>query len=257
MKFSIITVSYNSCETIKTTIDSVVSQKQSGLEYIIIDGGSTDGTLDIIKEYQAKFPITLVSGPDNGLYDAMNKGLRLASGEIVGILNSDDLFFDNDILSEVAHVFAVDAEIDAVYGDLAYFKNDDINKVVRYWRVGEYSEKKLNNGWIIPHPTLFIKASFYDSHPQWFKPDFKLAGDYEMILRFLKIYKMRVKYLPKTLVRMRVGGLSGRDLKQRRLGWQELCLAWKANNLKVPYLFIIRRVVSKFSQLLVRFKPDN
>lgn len=248
MKISIITPSFNSAQTIRQTIESVISQTHSDLEYIIIDGGSSDGTLDIIQEYQGRFPILLFSGPDKGLYDAMNKGLNLASGEVIGILNSDDLFFNKDVLARVVQGFNSNPESEALYGDLVYFKNNEWAKITRYWRAGEYREKRLNSGWIVPHPTLFVKKIFYKNHPHWFNDSFRLAGDYEMILRFLKIYKMKVVYLPEILTRMRVGGASGRNLKQRRLGWQELCRAWEINNLKKPIFFIGRRILNKLPQ---------
>ncbi|MFH1233608.1 MAG: glycosyltransferase family 2 protein [Patescibacteria group bacterium] len=253
MKISIITPCFNSARTIRQTIESIINQTYKDLEYIIIDNCSTDETLDIINEYQVKFHFTFLSEPDKGLYDAMNKGLRLATGEIVGILNSDDLFYSNKTLTKVAQTFDANTKIDAVYGDLIYFKNNDINKIIRYWRAGEYNEKRLNNGWIIPHPALFIKKNFYANHSKWFNPDFKLAGDYEMILRFLKIYKMRVKYLPEILTKMRAGGVSDQNLKQRQLGWRELKKAWIINNLKLPFLFIIRIIIFKIHQLFLHF----
>jgi glycosyltransferase involved in cell wall biosynthesis len=248
MKISIITPSFNSIKTIAQTIESVISQDYLDLEYIIIDGGSLDGTIEIVQKYQQQFPIILVSEKDQGLYDAMNKGLALASGEIIGILNSDDLYFDNQVLSKVAKAFAKNSDTSAVYGDLVYFKNNDFQKTIRHWSAGSYRPKKLSSGWIIPHPVLFVKKEFYTNHPQWFNLQFKIAGDYEMILRFLLIYKMSVYYLPEVLVRMRAGGLSGRSPRQRMRGWRELKLAWKINQLKKPAFFIWRRVLAKLPQ---------
>jgi glycosyltransferase len=251
MKISIITPSLNSEKTIRQTIESVICQTHKNLEYIIIDGGSTDGTLNIIKEYGAKFPLIFVSCPDQGLYDAMNKGLSLATGEIVGILNSDDLFYNEKVLEKIVDYFVNNLGVDAVYGDLVYFKDNRFDKITRFWRAGEYTAKRLNSGWIIPHPTLFIKKDFYIRHPRWFDLNFKIAGDYEMILRFLLVYKMKVKYLSEVLTRMRVGGTSGRNLKQRRLGWKELRLAWKINHLPLPVFFIWRRVLGKLHQFFI------
>jgi len=248
MKISLITPTYNSASTIRDTLESVAGQTYRDLEYIIIDGVSQDDTLSIIQEYQDRLNFKLLSEPDNGLYEAMNKGINLATGEIVGILNSDDFFKDNLALEKVAGCLVANPEAEACYSDLEFVDPNNLARVVRFWRAGIYHEKKLANGWIIPHPSLFIKNVFYKNHPQWFNEQFRLAADYEMILRFLKVYQMKVVYLPETLVRMRVGGASSRNLKQRRLGWRELCQAWKINNLKKPLFFIGRRVISKLPQ---------
>ena len=249
MKLSIITPSYNSAATIARTIDSVLAQNYSNLEYIIIDGASTDNTRDIVLRYQDKLSIKFISELDNGIYDAMNKGVKLATGEIVGILNSDDLFDNNEVLKKVAEAFN-NKDTEAVYGDIKYFSTD-VNKITRYWKTGKYTENKLSNGWVIPHPALFLRKSVYDKCGL-FKTDFKIAGDYEFILRILKIYKVNVKYLPVVLTLMYDGGTSGSSLKQRKKGWQELKKAWLVNNLKGPKFFILRRVLFKISQLLFK-----
>lgn len=249
MKISLITPTYNSAKTISRTIDSIIAQNYSNLEYIIIDGASSDRTLEIIKDYQAKINIKLISEPDRGLYDAMNKGVVLATGEIVGILNSDDLFKSDNVLSLVAESF-VDNNIDAVYGDITYFAENE--KVIkRYWHSGVYREGNLNNGWTIPHPALFLRKSVYDRFGL-FNTDFKIAGDYEFILRLLKKYKISLKYVPQVFVNMYEGGISGRNLEQRKKGWAELKHAWVVNGFKVPNLFILRRVIFKISQLIFK-----
>lgn len=249
MKLSIITPTYNSAKTIARTIDSVLVQNYSDLEYIIIDGASTDNTRDIVLSYQDKLNIKFISEPDKGIYDAMNKGVELATGEIVGILNSDDLFDNNKVLSSVTEAFK-DQTIDAVYGDIKYF-GEDFGKIKRYWRAGSYQGEKLSNGWIIPHPSLFLRKTVYDKYGN-FNTDFKIAGDYEFILRLLKIHKIKVKYLATVLVRMYDGGVSGSSLEQRKKGWKELKKAWTVNNLTVPRFFILRRVLFKVSQLLFK-----
>jgi glycosyltransferase involved in cell wall biosynthesis len=245
MKISVITPTYNSASTLARTIDSVVAQKYPDLEYIIIDGASTDNTKEIVTSYQNKEDIKFISEPDNGIYDAMNKGVRLATGDIIGILNSDDFYDNNEVLKTIAIAFE-DNKIDAVYGDIKYF-GEDINKVTRYWQAGEYTDAKFNNGWMVPHPTLFVRKSVYDKCGL-FNTDLKLAADYEFILRLLKIHGVNMKYIPMTFVRMYNGGTSGSNLKQRIKGWQEDKKAWKINGLKVPRLFILRRVISKLSQ---------
>jgi glycosyltransferase involved in cell wall biosynthesis len=248
MKISIITPTYNSAKTLARTIESVIAQNYSDLEYIVIDGASTDNTKEIVADYKDKLNIKFVSEPDKGIYDAMNKGVKLATGDIIGILNSDDFYDNSDVLNNVAKTFE-DSKIDAVYGDIKYF-SEDTNKVSRYWKAGEYQENKLNNGWIIPHPALFIRKSIYDKCGL-FNTDLKLAADYEFILRLLKIHKINIKYLPETFVRMYSGGASGNSLKQRIKGWQELKMAWEMGGLKLPRLFILRRVISKLSQFLL------
>ena len=247
MKISLITPSYNSALTIARTIESVIAQNYSDLEYIIIDGASTDNTKDIVLNYQKQINIKFISEPDSGIYEAMNKGINLASGEVVGILNADDMFDNENVLTNVATAFN-DNKIAGVYGDVKYF-SDDVNKITRYWRAGEYSEDKLNNGWIIPHPALFLRRSVYEKYGV-FRTDFRLAGDYEFILRILKIHKINLQYIPEVLARMYNGGASGSSLKQRMKGWRELRLAWRVNGLETPLFFITRRVLSKLGQFL-------
>lgn len=249
MKISLITPTYNSATTLARTIDSVLGQNYSDLEYIIIDGASTDQTKEIIVKYQNKLNIKFISEKDNGIYDAMNKGISLTTGEIVGILNSDDFHDNNNVLNTVAKAFE-DTKVDAVYGDIKYFSTG-VDKVTRYWQAGEYTEAKFNNGWMIPHPTLFVRKSVYNKCGL-FNTSLKLAADYEFILRILKVYKINIKYIPQTFVRMYSGGASGNSLRQRIKGWQEAKKAWKMNKLGVPRLFILRRVISKLSQFLFR-----
>jgi glycosyltransferase len=256
MKFSIITPSYNSAATIADTIASVARQTYQNREHIIIDGLSIDRTLAVVAEWQARWPLRLIAEPDAGLYDAMNKGIRLATGDIVGILNSDDFYYNDEVLAKVAAVFANQPDIAAVYGDLVYVSPRDTRRLVRYWRSGKYRPEKINWGWTIPHPALFVRRSVYEDSGKIFDLSFSLAADYELILRLLKIKKIRVAYLPAVLVKMRVGGASNRSIRQHWRGWQELRRAWRVNNLPVPRFFIIRRVLSKLPQLFRKFKFD-
>jgi len=249
MKISIITPTYNSGKTLARTIESVLAQNYPDLEYIIIDGGSTDNTKEIVSGYQNRLNIKFISESDKGIYDAMNKGVKLATGETIGILNSDDIFDNSTVLKIVSEAFT-DPKIDAVYGDIKYF-GGDVNKITRYWQTGEYTDKKFNNGWMIPHPALFVRKTVYDKYGLY-NTDFKLAADYEFILRLLKIHKINIKYTPETFVRMYNSGASGNSLKQRIKGWQEDKMAWKINNLQTPRLFIIRRILSKLGQFLYK-----
>ncbi|MEI6480335.1 MAG: glycosyltransferase family 2 protein [bacterium] len=251
MKISIITPSYNSSKTISDTIESVISQNYSDLEYIIVDGASTDNTKDIVSKYQGKINIKFVSEPDKGIYDAMNKGIGLATGEVIGIINSDDFYINNDVLGKVSDVFK-DSNTDACYGDLVYIKDDIKNKIIRYWKAGEYKEWKLNYGWIPPHPTLFVRKSVYEKFGL-FRLDLKIAADYELMLRLLKKEKIKISYIPHTLVTMRLGGSSSKNIKNRMSGIKELHKSWELNGMKVPTLFIFRQLL-KIPQYLRRFK---
>ncbi|MBU0722482.1 glycosyltransferase, partial [Patescibacteria group bacterium] len=242
--------SYNSQTTINDTIKSIINQTHRDIEYIIIDGLSTDKTLAIIDKYQQQFPIKLISESDKGIYDAMNKGIKMVSGDIVGILNSDDFYYNNNVLLEVQQLFKTNQDIDAVYGDLIYIDKDNINKQTRYWRSGECNEKKINNGWIIPHPTFFVKKEIYQKCAKLFDTNFSIAADYELMLRLLKVDKIQTRYLPKILVKMRNGGTSGKNIQQRIKGWQELKKAWLINNLKLPRFFITRRLFFKIFQYI-------
>lgn len=246
MKISIVTPCFNSSATIEDTIKSVIGQDYGSIEYIIIDGGSTDNTIEIIKKFGDKIS-KVVSERDGGIYDAMNKGVSLATGDVVGILNSDDLYADNKVISRVANSFKDD--IDACYGDLAYVDRLDISKKVRFWKAGKFSFSKIRRGWIMPHPAFFIRRELYNKFGA-FNLTFKIAADYEIMLRLL-LNGLKPVYIPETLVCMREGGFSAKSLRQRMAGWSELRRAWTANG-KMPPLFLIPlRVLSKFSQFFV------
>lgn len=250
MKITIITPTYNSEKTIERTIKSILSQSYNNIEHIIVDGKSTDKTIDIVKKYQEIYPIKLFSEIDKGIYDAMNKGIELSTGEIINILNSDDVYDNDQVLKMVVSVFKDNKRIDAVYGDIKYFSNDT-NKNTRVWRAGNYNEKKLNNGWIIPHPALFVKKSVYEKYGK-FNLKFTIAADYEFILRILKIHKIKCIYVPTFFVKMYNDGKSAKNIKQRIIGWKELKMAWKINKLKTPKFFIFRRIIFKVSQYILK-----
>ncbi len=247
MRISIITVCYNSEKTIEDTIKSIVEQNYLDLEYIIVDGGSDDKTLDIVEKY--KNSVTkVISESDNGIYDAMNKGIDMSTGDVVGILNSDDFYYHKDVLREVSAIFK-ERDVDAVYGDIIYVDREKINKKVRFWRAGEYVKEKLKNGWIMPHPAFFVKRDVYKKYGK-FNLDFRIAADYELMLRFL-LKNINISYIKKTLVCMREGGYSAFGIKQRKRGWGELKKSWLINNQTVPKLFIPRRILSKIKQFVI------
>ena len=218
MKISIITVCYNSAETIGDTMRSVACQAHPDIEHIVVDGASTDDTLAIVRA----FPLRLshvVSERDAGIYDAMNKGLGLASGDLVGFLNADDMLADPETISRVAA--AVDgAEVDAVYGDLSYVRKDRPDEVLRYWRSGEFSSDKLQYGWMPPHPTFYVTRD-EARRLGMFDLQFRIAADYDLMLRCLSRPNVRVAYVPQVLVRMRTGGASNRSLGAMMLKSQE------------------------------------
>ncbi len=247
MKVSIITTCFNSEKTITDTIFSVLNQTYSNIEYIIIDGASQDSTLDKINKYANKINI-LVSEPDQGMYYAMNKGISLASGDLIGILNSDDLFYNNQVIDKVVKCIKNDNS-DAVYGDLIYFNN---NKITRYWKAGNLSIKKMKFGWMPPHPTLFVKKNIYDKFGL-FDVSFKTSADYELILRFLLKHNINVSYIPDVLIKMKTGGQSNRSIKNRIKANIEDKRAWNVNNLKMPFYTRYLKPVLKINQYLKKY----
>ena len=210
VRISVITAVYNSRETISAALESALGQLDANIELVVIDGGSTDGTLEVLGSYSDRLDV-LVSEPDRGIYDALNKGIQRASGDVVGFLHSDDLLADPGVLSRIAAAFA-DPEVDAVYGDLLYVRKDDSDQVVRYWRSGVFSGRRLGWGWMPPHPTLYVRRKAYEQHGL-FDTSFRIAADYDFILRLLGRDKVRVRYIPEVLVKMRVGGASNRSLR--------------------------------------------
>lgn len=237
MKISIITPSFNSGKTIERTIKSVINQIGVDLEYIIVDGASTDNTLDIVNKYKDRIS-SVISEKDKGIYDAMNKGVAKASGEIVGILNSDDFYNNHEVLKQVVECFAKN-NCDACYGDLTYFNEGEEGKVVRFWRAGKFDINKMNYGWVPPHPTFFVKKDVYRKIGDY-RLDLSIAADYEFMLRALKKYKIKPVYLPVVITRMQAGGASARNLKNRLKGFKQLISAWPLNGLKTPLVFYLR-----------------
>jgi glycosyltransferase len=210
LKISVITAVYNNRETISDALDSALGQSGVDIELVVIDGGSTDGTLDVLRSYADRLHV-LVSEPDRGIYDALNKGIRRASGDVVGFLHSDDLFANSGVLSRIAAVFS-NPEVGAVYGDLLYVRKDNPDEVVRYWRSGVFSDRRLRWGWMPPHPTLYVRRETYEQQGL-FDTSFHIAADYDFILRLLGRNGVRVRYIPEVLVKMRVGGASNRTLR--------------------------------------------
>lgn len=238
MKISIITASFQCAETIEDCIKSIVNQTYSHMEHIIIDGGSRDGTLDVIKKYNHKIA-KLVSERDSGIYYAINKGLKNATGDIIGILNSDDLYMDGNVIEDVVNAISKN-NVDACYGDLLYVEREDADKVVRVWNAGAYDRKSFRKGWMPPHPAFFVKRSVYEKYGM-FNTDFPIAADYELMLRFLYKYNVSTAYIPRVLVKMRTGGKSKPDLIRITKNMIENYRAWKVNELDLnPFTFILK-----------------
>lgn len=210
MNISIVTAVYNRSSTIADTLDSVQSQTAPNVEHVIQDGGSRDGTLEIIQA-SAGPGVRVESAPDNGIYHAINRGITRADGDIIGLLHSDDLFAAPDVLEAVRHAF--DQDVDGVYGDLDYVAASDPGRIIRRWRSGSYAPDKLKRGWMPPHPTLFLRREVFDA---WglYDESFRISADYDAMLRWLLKGDVRLAYIPQVLVKMRVGGASNRSIAQ-------------------------------------------
>lgn len=245
MTISIITVTYNSAATLESTILSVVQQTQPNVEFIIIDGGSTDGTLEIIEKYKVSIS-KFISEPDNGLYDAINKGIKLAEGEVIGILHSDDIYIHHKVLENYARVFERE-NCDAVYADLYYVERDNIEKVTRKWKSGSYKQNSFVKGWMPPHPTFFIRKRIYEQFGT-FNTTLKSAADYELMLRMIHKHKISLRYLPEFTVKMRVGGKSNASVQNRLNANMEDRKAWEINGLTPKFYTIYLKPLRKIFQ---------
>jgi glycosyltransferase involved in cell wall biosynthesis len=235
VKVSIITVVYNGAEHIRDCIDSVLNQTYSDIEYIIVDGKSTDGTVAIVQSYGTKVA-RFVSESDNGLYDAMNKGIRLATGEVIGLLNADDFYRHKKVIANMVALFEKTGS-DAVYGDMLYVDRDDTQKLKRYWRSGWYSDNAFKWGWMPGHLSFFAKRALYQKYGM-FRLDMKSAADYELLLRFIHKNKANLSYMNEVTIVMRAGGISNSSLKNRLRANREDQMAWELNGLK-PYFFTL------------------
>jgi glycosyltransferase involved in cell wall biosynthesis len=248
LKISIITVVYNNERTIREAIECVLSQSYNNIEYIIIDGGSSDNTVNIINEYKNKLGY-FISEKDKGIYHAMNKGINAATGDIIGILNSDDLYNNNTIIEEIIGYFINNSELDLVYGDLFYVKSENTNNVVRKWVSKQYYVKYFENGNVPPHPSLFVKRKVYEQAGV-FNLEFKLAADYEFMLRIFKKHIFTSKYLNKVIVKMRLGGATNQSLSNIKRQNIEILNAWRHNELKPPFLLMPFRLFKRLMQFI-------
>jgi glycosyltransferase len=245
MKISIITSVYNNKETISEAIESVLSQTYKNIEYIVIDGASKDGTIDIIRCYEDRIS-TFVSEPDRGIYDGLNKGVELATGDIIAFLHSDDLYADTEVIARVAEVFA-QGEVDAVYGDLVYTPKTDTSKILRYWKSRPFHHRLLSRGWMPAHPTFFVRRSLYERYGQ-FDTSYRIAADYDFMLRVLS-KRIHAHYLPILMYKMRIGGESNKSLRNIIRKMREDHRALRSNKVGGISSLIIKNL-SKIPQFL-------
>jgi glycosyltransferase involved in cell wall biosynthesis len=250
LKISIITITYNSAKTVEDTVRSVLSQDYPDIEYIIVDGLSKDSTLSILQKYSTRIS-RIISEKDKGLYDALNKGITAATGDVVGMLHSDDTYTDSTVISKIANLFKNDANVDGVYADLVFVDRVNPDKVLRTWIAGEYKEGAFKKGWMPPHPTFFVKRKLYEKFGL-FNIGLKLSADYELMLRFIHKNKIRVSYLPEVIVKMRMGGISNTSLFVKIKANIEDKLAWKLNGLKPGFLTTIRKPLKKLTQYFIK-----
>lgn len=245
MKVTLITVTYNSARYLEDCILSVMNQHYKNIEHIIIDGGSTDGTLEIINKYNEHIT-KWISEKDRGMYEAINKGLKIATGDVIGILNSDDILASEDVISEIVQCFN-DKKVDSVYGDLVYVEQDNSQKVIRYWKGSSYKRYRFNYGWMPAHPTFYIRRHLvnelggYESH-------YYTAADYEFMARYLYRFRISSFYLPKLIAKMRIGGQSNRNLKSRLRANRRDYLAMKKNKIPLPFIVSILKPLIKIHQ---------
>ena len=245
MKISIITITYNSAKTLDRALTSVQSQSYKDIEHIIVDGASTDGSRELIEAYAKKHKnVRWVSEKDEGIYNALNKGIRMATGDIIGFLHSDDVLYSSDSIGQIAAAFA-SQEVDVVYGDLQYCKG---NKVVRRWKSNDFHRSSLKYGWMIPHPTMYVRKEVYEQvgeYDEWFR----ISADYDMILRILKA-GYQTHYIPQVLVCMEVGGASNKNTKARLSKTQEDLIVLSKNHVCAGLLTVALKQIRKTKQFL-------
>lgn len=246
MKVSIITSTFNSAATVSDTLLSVEKQTYANIEHIIVDGLSTDNTLKIVEHF--KHINKVVSEKDDGIYDAMNKGIEIATGDIIGILNSDDFYAHENVIEEIVNLFDK-KNCDAIYGDLIFVHPEKPWRILRKWIAGGYNEKLFLEGWMPPHPTFFVKRELYDKLGK-FNTKLRSSADYELLIRFMYKNKIKVQYLPDVLVHMRSGGHSNKSLQNRIKAHKEDYLAWRLNNLKPKWFTLFFKPLRKVKQFL-------
>jgi glycosyltransferase len=247
LKVSIITATINSEAGIETALRSVSAQDYQNLELVVIDGNSKDNTVEVVKKIYTR-PAKIISEKDKGIYDALNKGIRTATGDIIGFVHSDDFLAAPEVVSEIVAAFH-NYDVDGVYGDLHYVYKEDTSKVIRYWKSEQFFPQILSKGWMPAHPTLFLKKEVYEKHGL-FNLDYKIAADYDLMLRIFQDPALKFKYLPRVITRMRVGGASNRSLKNIKLKSLEDLKALRSNGIKNPLKVLAYKNFSKLRQFV-------
>lgn len=242
-KLSVITVCLNSDKTLERTIQSVITQQYANIEFLVIDGGSTDGTLAIIDKYRDRINV-VISEPDNGMYDAINKGIKAATGDIIGVLNADDVYADEEVATVIVEAFA-NQNPDVLFGNLTYVQPN--GKVLRKWVSKRYRHGLFNWGWMPPHPTFYCKKALFDQLG-YYDTNFGTAGDYELMVRFMHRYKANSYYLNKIIVNMSVGGVSNASVGNRLKAWKNDHKAMGKNGVKIPLLALLIKPLRKLGQ---------
>jgi len=253
MKLTIITVVFNGKAFIANCIRSVLSQSYSDVEYIIVDGGSTDGTIEQIREFKNGIS-TFISQKDLGIYDAMNKGIAMATGDVIGVLNADDFFSDEHVLEKIVRTFQT-SDCDVVYGDLFYVKRNDTGRVVRKWAGQPYDGRLFSYGWMPAHPTFYARKELFEHYGNY-DLSYGSAADYELMLRFMHRHKVKATYLPHVLVQMRMGGVSNRFLTNRFAALKKDYRAMKVHMIHYPWITVMLKPMRKLLQfqLIFNFK---
>lgn len=246
MKISLISATYNSAKTVRDTLQSIADQTYQNIEHIIIDGASKDNTLEIVKQFP--HVAKMVSEPDKGIYDAMNKGIKAATGDIIGILNSDDFYQDANLIQKVVDAF-LQNEIDAVFGDVTFVNPNNLQKVVRYYSSKHFHPKKFEFGYMPAHPTFFTKKEVYEKYGV-FKTNYRISADYELLIRLLYVHKLKYQYLNYSMVTMRTGGASNSGLKQIYILNQEIIRACKENGIKTNMFKLSLKFFRKISEFI-------
>ncbi|MBD1846004.1 glycosyltransferase [Cyanobacteria bacterium FACHB-63] len=249
MRVSIITVTYNAGATIRDTIESVLAQDYPNVEHIIVDGASSDNTVEIVQSYGDRIA-QFISEPDRGMYDGMNKGIKLATGDVVAILNADDFYVDSRVISTIVEQFE-QHQVDSVFGDLVYVKHDNPDKIVRYYSSASFHPGKFAYGWMPAHPTFVVKRWAFDRYG-YFKTDYKIAADYELLIRFLAIHKLSYHYLPQVLVKMRTGGASTANLSSNWILNREIVRGCLENGIQTNMTKVLSKYFVKVFQLVAR-----
>jgi glycosyltransferase involved in cell wall biosynthesis len=247
LKISIITVSFNSVKSIAHTINSVLAQTYPEIEYIIIDGSSTDGTIEIIESFSSGIS-TFISEPDKGIYDAINKGIKMATGDIIGILNSDDFFYDNSVIEKIAKSIE-ENNIDAIIGDVQFVDQANTSKVIRYYSSKHFKTARFRFGFMPAHSSFYVKKELFEKLG-YYKTDYKIAADYELLIRFLYVNKIKYKYLEMPFVSMRMGGVSNKSIHSIYTLNKEIAKACRENGIKTNYIFIYSKYFAKIFEFL-------